>query len=158
MTWISSCTPICTTTTVRRRNDALCSNAQVYVQAQELAFIEEPHPVDHRYYPDVLDDMDVRTVSGDTTIVDSIDVILTPGHTSGGQSVVVATTAGKAVITGLCCNAENFPSGGGVVPPGVHLNLIDAYESMKRVREIADILIPIHDVEVGRKKRIPVLP
>ncbi len=139
-------------------NDSLCSNAEVYVQAEELAFLKDPHPVDHRYYQDVLDESNVKTLTGDTTIADGIDVIFTPGHTPGGQSVVVATTAGKAVITGLCCNAENFPSGGGVISPGVHINLIQAYESMKRVREVADILIPIHDISVGKKKRIPVLP
>ncbi|MEW6352007.1 MAG: N-acyl homoserine lactonase family protein [Thermodesulfobacteriota bacterium] len=137
-------------------NDCLCSNAEVYVQEAELAFLKDPHPVDHRYYPDVLDDVQVKTVNGDVTIVDGIDVLFTPGHTPGGQSVVVSTQAGKAVITGLCCNAENFPSGGGVIPPGVHLNLIQAYESMKRIRDAADILIPVHDVAVGKKRRIPI--
>jgi hypothetical protein len=55
----------------------------------------------------------------------------------------------------LCCNAENFPSGGGIIAPGVHLNLTQAYESMKRVSEAADIIIPIHDLEIGTKKTIP---
>ena len=34
-------------------NDCLCSNARVYVQKAELEFFNNPHPVDHRYYPDV---------------------------------------------------------------------------------------------------------
>jgi N-acyl homoserine lactone hydrolase len=136
-------------------NDVLCENAKVYVQQEEMAFFNDPHPVDHRYYPDVLDGVNIVTVEGDATIADGISVLFTPGHTPGGQSVVVETSQGKAVITGLCCNAENFPAGGGVIAPGVHLNLIQAYESMKRIREIADILIPVHDLEVGRKKVIP---
>jgi N-acyl homoserine lactone hydrolase len=136
-------------------NDCLCSNARVYVQKAELEFFNNPHPVDHRYYPDVLDGVNVVPVEGDAEIVDGIDVLFTPGHTPGGQSVVVQTSKGKAVIAGLCCNAENFPSGGGVIAPGVHLNLIQAYESMKRVREAADIIIPIHDLEIGTKKKIP---
>jgi N-acyl homoserine lactone hydrolase len=136
-------------------NDHLCTNAQVYVQKAELDFFNDPHPIDHRYYPDVLDDVNVITVEGDVPIAEGIEVLFTPGHTPGGQSVVVHTSAGKAVITGLCCNAENFPPGGGVIAPGVHLDAIQAYESMKRVREAADILIPIHDLEVGRKKTIP---
>ncbi len=33
-------------------NDALCTNAEVYVQKAELDFCNDPHPIDHRYYPD----------------------------------------------------------------------------------------------------------
>lgn len=136
-------------------NDSKCVNAKVYVQKAELDFFNEPHPVDHRYYPDVLDGVNVVTVEGDAKIVDGIEVMLTPGHTPGGQSVVVDTAKGKAIITGLCCNAENFPAGGGVICPGVLLDTIKAYESMTRIREAADILIPIHDLDIGKKKVIP---
>lgn len=136
-------------------NDALCPNAEVYVQKAELDFCNDPHPIDHRYYPDVLEDVNIKTVEGDATIVDGIHVMFSPGHTPGGQSVVVETEKGKAIITGLCCNAENFPPGGGIICPGVHLDAIQAYESMKRIREAADIIIPIHDLEVGKKKSIP---
>lgn len=136
-------------------NDSLCSNARVYVQKAELDFFNNPHPIDHRYYPDVLDDVNIVTLDGDATIKEGIHVLFTPGHTPGGQSVVVETARGKAVITGLCCNAENFPPGGGVVCPGVHLDVIQAYESMKRIVDAADIIIPIHDLEVGRKRVIP---
>ncbi|MFC1835110.1 N-acyl homoserine lactonase family protein [Thermodesulfobacteriota bacterium] len=136
-------------------NDMLCTNAEVYVQKAELDFFNDPHPIDHRFYPDVLDDVNVITVEGDQTIVDGIDVISTPGHTPGGQSVVVNTTAGKAVITGLCCNAENFPASGGFVVPGVHLDVIEAYNSMKRILDEADIIIPLHDLAVGKKASIP---
>jgi glyoxylase-like metal-dependent hydrolase (beta-lactamase superfamily II) len=136
-------------------NDALCTNAQVYVQKAELDFFHDPHPIDHRYYPDVLDDVDIVTVEGDAQIVDGIDVMFTPGHTPGGQSLVVQTASGKAVITGLCCNALNFPPGGGIIAPGVLIDAIRAYESMKRIQEAADILIPIHDLEIGKKRAIP---
>ncbi len=136
-------------------NDALCSNAEVYVQRAELDFFNNPHPLDHRYYPDVLEGVNIKVVEGDAEILDGIRVILTPGHTPGGQSVIINTAKGKALITGLCCNAENFPAGGGVVAPGVHINAIEAYESMKRIVEEGDIIIPVHDLEVGRQKTIP---
>jgi len=136
-------------------NDGLCTNAKVYVQKAELDFFHDPHPIDHRYYPDVLEGVNLVTVEGDATIMDGITVLFTPGHTPGGQSVVVETARGKAIITGLCCNAENFPVGGGVVAPGVHLDAIQAYESMKRILAAADIIVPIHDLEVGKKKVIP---
>jgi N-acyl homoserine lactone hydrolase len=136
-------------------NDNMCSNAMVYVQKAELDFCNNPHPIDHRYYPDVLDGVNIKTLEGDSEIMEGIRVLFTPGHTPGGQSVVVDTEKGKAVITGLCCNAENFLAGGGVVCPGVHINAIEAYESMKKIVDAADIIIPIHDLEVGKKKSIP---
>jgi glyoxylase-like metal-dependent hydrolase (beta-lactamase superfamily II) len=136
-------------------NDQLCENAKVYVQKAELEFCQNPHPIDHRYYPDMIEDVDIVTVEGDAEIIDGIRVIFTPGHTPGGQSVVVDTVKGKAVITGLCCNAENFPSAGTVVCPGVHIDAIQAYESMKRIAREADIILPIHDLELGKKAQIP---
>jgi N-acyl homoserine lactone hydrolase len=136
-------------------NDYKCTNARVYVQKKEYEFFLNPHPLDHRYFPDLLDDVEVVQVDGDQEIVDGIQVLLTPGHTVGGQSVVVNTSKGKAVITGFCCNEQNFPASGPVVASGVHINAIDAYESARRVREMADILLPLHDLSLGRRHSIP---
>jgi len=136
-------------------NDYKCTNAQVYVQQAELEFFRNPHPLDHRYYPDVLDDLDVVPVQGNREIVDGIEVVLTPGHTPGGQSVLVRTSAGKALITGFCCNQENFPENGPFVTPGVHTDVLAAYESARWARDAADILIPLHDFGPARKGRIP---
>ncbi len=136
-------------------NDYKCVNARVFVQQAEYDFFLNPHPVDHRYFPDLLDEVEVVTVAGDAEIVPGISVLLTPGHTPGGQSVVVNTKKGKAVITGFCCNEQNFPASAPVVPPGVHLDLIKAYESIQRVKDAADILIPLHDLSVGRRRTIP---
>jgi len=136
-------------------NDYKCTNARVYVQKAEYEFFQNPHPLDHRYFPDLLENVEVVLVAGDQEIVEGIQVLLTPGHTVGGQSVVVNTSGGKAVITGFCCNEQNFPASGPVVAPGVHINAIEAYESARRVREVADILLPLHDLSLGRRRRIP---
>ena len=42
-----------------------------------------------------------------------------------------------------------------VIPPGIHTDMLQAYESTMRVKELADILIPIHDPIMGTKKQIP---
>ncbi len=136
-------------------NDYKCTKARIVVQKAEYDFFLNPHPLDHRYYPDLLDGLDVETVEGDITLMDGIDLIFSPGHTPGGQSVAVHTSAGLAVITGFCCNDLNFPEKGPVVPSGVHTDAIAAYESANKIREIADILIPLHDLSIGRQKRIP---
>jgi len=136
-------------------NDYKCANAKVYVQKREYEFFQNPHPIDHRYFPDLLDEVDVVQVDGDAEIVDGVQVLLTPGHTVGGQSIVVNTRRGKAVITGFCCNEQNFPAKGPIVPSGVHINVIDAYESARKVKELADLIIPLHDLSVGRQRSIP---
>jgi glyoxylase-like metal-dependent hydrolase (beta-lactamase superfamily II) len=136
-------------------NDYKCTNARIVVQKAEYEFFKNPHPIDHRYYSDILDGLDVELVEGDTKIRDGIDLILTPGHSPGGQSVAVHTSAGKAVITGFCCNAMNFPTDGPAIPCGVHTDLFTAYDSAQKIRGLADILIPLHDLSVGKRKRIP---
>ena len=136
-------------------NDYKCTNADVYVQKKEYAFLKEPHPVDHRYYPDILDDVNVIEVDGDVNITDGIDVILSPGHTVGGQSVAVNTAEGRAVITGFCCNDKNFPSTGPAIAPGVHIDLTEAYDSIQKIKAMADILLPLHDLTIGTRKSIP---
>ena len=87
-------------------------------------------------------------VDGDAEIVPGIRVILTPGHTPGGQSVAVETDRGTAVITGFCCNADNFPRVGPAVTPGVHINAIEAYESAQRVKELAEMLNVVDGAKV----------
>lgn len=136
-------------------NDYKCVNAEVYVQKTEFEFMQNPHPVDHRYYSDVLDDVKVVLVDGDTHIEDGIDVIFSPGHSVGGQSVAVNTSQGKAVITGFCCNDKNFPSTGPAIAPGVHIDLTEAYDSIQKIKKTADILLPLHDISIGQKKSIP---
>lgn len=137
-------------------NDYKCTNATVIAQRKEYEFFKNPHPIDHRYYPDLLDDVRVELVDGDTPLRDGIDLIFSPGHTPGGQSVAVNTCAGRAIITGFCCNDKNFPASGPAVASGVHIDVREAYDSIQKIRDLADIVIPIHDLAVGARKRIPV--
>ncbi|PIU30713.1 MAG: hypothetical protein COT06_12105 [Syntrophobacteraceae bacterium CG07_land_8_20_14_0_80_61_8] len=69
--------------------------------------------------------------------------------------MAVNTRAGRAIITGFCCNDKNFPASGTAVASGVHIDVRDAYDSIQKIRDLADIVIPIHDLAVGAKKRIP---
>ncbi len=136
-------------------NDALCPNAEIWVQKAEMEFLRRPHPVDHRYDAELLAGLPVREVEGDTVLEEGIALWFSPGHTPGGQSVVVNTARGRAILTGFCCNAENFPPRAPALAPGVHLDLIQAWETAQRIRRAADILIPLHDPAVGRMRRIP---
>jgi glyoxylase-like metal-dependent hydrolase (beta-lactamase superfamily II) len=137
-------------------NDYKCVNAAVYVHQKELDNIHHPHPLDFRYLEDFILDVEdsgqVQVVTGDREIVPGIRVVHTPAHTSGGLSVVVDTAEGAALITGFCVIEENFfppPEIRGmemeVIPPGTHVNAYDAYDTLVKVKEMADMLIPLHE-------------
>ncbi len=117
--------------------------------------IDEPLKMHRQYVKNIGRLLEVTQVEGDVEIAEGVRVIFSPGHTVGGQSVAVNTAHGRAVITGFCCNAKNFPAKGPAIAPGVHINLAEAYDTIQKIRAMADILIPIHDPAVGRKKCIP---
>jgi len=137
-------------------NDYKCVNAVIYVHAAELARIHNPHPLDFRYLEDYIEDVEandqLRIVEGDMQILPGIRVVHTPAHTEGGLTVLVDTPRGRAAITGFCVIDENFNPPKEiramemeVIPPGTPVNPCQAYDLMLKVRELADILIPLHE-------------
>jgi len=148
-------------------NTHRCKNARVVVQKEEMKFALAPHPMQgYLYDPNLFNDVRLEIVDGDTEILPGISVIHLPSHTPGVQAISVNTSKGKAVISGMCCIGDNFnppqPKRGPqqrfhwkVLPPGNFINLNDAYESTLRLKNIADILIPQHDVSLFDVKQIP---
>lgn len=137
-------------------NDYKCVNAEFVVHEKELEHIHNPHPLDYRYVEDYIEDVEkngqLRIIQEDTKIVPGIRVIHTPVHTEGGLTVVVDTRSGKAAITGFCVITENFNPPPEiramemeVIPPGTVVNVYEAYDIMQKVRDMADILIPLHE-------------
>ncbi len=61
----------------------------------------------------------------------------------------------QGIMTYLRDYGKNFPQVGPVVAPGVHIDAREAYDSIQKIRQMADILIPLHDIEIGRKTMIP---
>lgn len=147
-------------------NDYKCTNAEIYVHEKELEHIHNPHPLDFRYLEDYILDVEaagqLKTVTGDQEIVPGIRVIHTPAHTEGGLSVEIETAKGKAIITGFCLLKENFYPPKHitameieVIPPGTHINVNDSYDIMLKIKEMADILIPLHEPEFASVESIP---
>lgn len=143
-------------------NTSKCKNAKVIATEDELLFALSPHPIlAPTYKRDLLKDLDFLLVKGQYEVAPGIELIPAPGHTPGTQAVSINTDKGKAIITGFCCIRENFyppeevrevmP----VIPPGIHLNAVDAFESALRIKGLADILIPIHDLSLVGVKSIP---
>ena len=146
-------------------NDYKCVNATFYVHEKELSSIHDPHPLDFRYLEDFVEEIEdnkqLTVINSDTEIVPGIKVIHTPVHTEGGMSVVIDTDEGKAVITGFCVINENFYPPAGVramemevIPPGTVVNPYEAYNIMIKIRDMADILIPLHEPQFASVETI----
>ena len=140
----------------------LFTNAKFIVQGAELECAYNPHPVARQQYDKSLfEGLNFEVVNGDVQIVEGIRVLLTPGHSPGAQSVAIETEKGVVVVTGFCCLQENFePSKRvkretAVILPGIHFNAMEAYDSMIRVKEVADIIIANHEPEIAHKVTIP---
>jgi len=134
-------------------------NAKFVVQKDELDYARNPHPLMQYFYLPIqhlLNEANFDIVEGEKEIVKGAKVLLTPGHSPGSQSVAIETEKGTAVITGFCCTNENFIEGiWPVTPPGIHANATQAYDSMLKVKEIADIIIPLHESTFAKKEVIP---
>jgi glyoxylase-like metal-dependent hydrolase (beta-lactamase superfamily II) len=138
-----------------------CVNAEVLVQEDEVLFAREPHPIFSKMYSlELLKHVRFITLKGREEVLPGIEVVPVPGHSPGCQAVRVNTEAGRAVISGFCCIRENFfpPSevgsatpllgAGEVIPPGIHWDLAQAYDSMLTVKKMGEIILPQHDPEL----------
>ena len=147
-------------------NDYKCTNAEIYVHERELRKIHEPHPLDYRYLEDYIEDVEengqIKTISKDSEILPGISVVHTPAHTEGGLTVVIETNSGKAAITGFCVIKENFyppieirAMEMDVIPPGTHVNVYESYDIMRKIKDMAEILLPLHEPEFASVTTIP---
>ncbi len=149
-------------------NTSKCKRARIFVQEEELRFAENPHPIFSVMYPNsLLRGLTFETIRGQREILPGIEVIPVPGHTPGCQAVAIETKEGQAIITGFCCIKENFyppadvkerisPMAGYPINiPGIHYDSIQAYESLSKVKELADILLPVHEPELMDIGMIP---
>jgi len=148
-------------------NTAKCTNAKVIVQKAELDFAFAPHPVyAANYDKNMIKNSRIVPIEGDQEIIPGVDVVLVPGHSPGTQAVSIQTARGKAVISGFCSCRETFypPEPrlerarellGPVVAPGIFVDAIKAYDSAVKVKGMADILLPTHDVALFHMTSIP---
>lgn len=147
-------------------NDSKCVNAVFYVHEKELQQIHNPHPLDFRYNEDFITDIEsngqIIPLKEDTEVLSGIKMIYTPAHTPGGMSILIDTEKGKALITGFCIIEENLNPppkilgmGMEVIPPGTVVNSYEAYDILLKVKEIAEIVIPLHEPKYAFVETIP---
>jgi len=92
--------------------------------------------------------------------VPGIRAIPVPGHSPGAQAVLVDMEGKKAALTGFCSILENFEppekirKAWPVIPIGVSANSLEAYDSMMKLKALADLIIPLHAMEFAEKNII----
>jgi glyoxylase-like metal-dependent hydrolase (beta-lactamase superfamily II) len=145
-------------------NNDLFPNAKILVQATELRQAILPLPCHALYYESQLIGMTppwlkalarIEAVEGAVEIADGISLVPLPGHTLGFQGVLVQLRSGPCLIAGdLCPLFENWHGNEKAthLPPGIHVNLVDCYESFRRIESLADLVLPGHDVKVLEKE------
>ncbi len=143
-------------------NTRKCRNAKVVVQQAELEFALSPHPIlAPTYIRELFMGLKFELVNGFCEILPGIDLIPVPGHSPGCQAVSIYTEKGRAVISGMCTVAENFEPPPGVretmpvIPPGIHLDAVEAFNSALRIKGMADIIIPNHEPSLVNVDSIP---
>jgi N-acyl homoserine lactone hydrolase len=120
-------------------------NAKTYVQQKELDYAYNPHRFQRAaYIEDFFDGLDFVTVNGDYTFSDTVDIISTPGHTPGHQSVVVHGEIDYIFCGDIVPLQENLEKRNIV---GVLYNPVDALESLDRLKKLEGIHIFSHDNE-----------
>jgi glyoxylase-like metal-dependent hydrolase (beta-lactamase superfamily II) len=142
----------------------LFTKAKFIVQKKELDAALNPHQfIASQFEKSLFGKLNIEVVDGDTEIIKGVSVMLTPGHTPGTQSIVVDTPKGKAIIAGFCCTLDTFnpppkitrKEGLQVLAPGVIIDLLQAYDSALRVKQSADTVIALHDIEYLNKEIVP---
>lgn len=131
------------------------SQAKFIVQADELKFALNPHPLFSTSYPaELYEGLRFEAVTGNVEIVPGVEVLLTPGHSPGTQSIVVATKKGKTAIAGFCSLDENFAENG-ITISGIHSNPMEAYDSFVQLRKITNNILPLHSQRLIETKCVP---
>ena len=137
-------------------NDYKCTSARFFIHEKELETIKRFHPLDFRYVEDFIYEIEennqIEVVREDREVVPGIKLMHTPIHTPGGMTVLIETQKGIAAITGFCVIQENFDPPVQIkamemeiIPPGTNINTYEAYDTMVKVKQLADILLPLHE-------------
>ena len=147
-------------------NNFLFPNARIIVQKDEVQYALFPLPIHALAYEATSIGMippwlnkpgRLEIIDGDQEIMPGLSVLKLPGHTPGLQGVKVRTKAGDYLIASdFCPLYENWPSKDkGFIPSGIHVDLFQYYDSVKKLSTFAGVILPGHDPKVLDKKSYP---
>jgi N-acyl homoserine lactone hydrolase len=135
--------------------------AKIYIQRRELDFAASPLPTQRGLYqPRIVqrltadagnDEHQVVAVDGDRDIAPGVKMIHTPGHTPGTSAVLVRTPGGTFAIASDTVALRSSVRGQSFedwCPPGIHVDLAECYDSMRRLAQDSVFVLPSHDEAV----------
>ena len=141
--------------------------ARFLVQAEEVRAAVDPVPSQRLTYeigipgrrPPWMTAFDrLEVVRGDIEVAPGVSTVTLPGHTPGLQGVLVNTAAGRHLIASDALPlAENL--GTKVNEPialGIHTDVATCFRSFERMRAVADVILPSHDLDVLKSSTYPV--
>ena len=141
-------------------NNNLFPHAVFYCQKREYESVADPAADKTGYDAAEVLKYNYELIDGDREIFPGIYALLTPGHTEGGQAIIVDTERGKVAITGDTITLrESFRQD----PPkcnGLYNGekaLQDMLDSAKRIAGITKNILPGHEPEVFLPSLIQVL-
>ena len=107
-----------------------CGNNDLFVNAEFIAHEVELMPKSK-----------FTAVRDEYEIDEKVKIIWTPGHTLGSISVLVREDKRYAVVGDAIPTQENYLTW---MPPHINIDSKMAMESMKKIKELADVVIPGH--------------
>lgn len=134
-------------------NNHLFPNAKFLVQRDELRYAYAPGPYFEKaflspqggYTPPYLKTR-FDLIHGDVELSPGVQLLYCPGHTPGSQAVRIRTKQGWATISGdAVFTYENLDKD---IPPGFHVNIDAAMDSMHKIATVSDLVLPSHDYRV----------
>ena len=132
--------------------------ARFVVQKREMEYAKDPLPIHKGAYDMDFSGMKFDYVDGDAEIVSGIKVIFTPGHSPGGQAVLVDTEKGLYILAGDTITHfvnMDVPAGDSFWPNGIYIDLREYYWSLDRLKALGGFILPGHDMLVLDKDLYP---
>ena len=135
-------------------NGGLFPEARLIVQERELQYAVAPGRFFGRAFlapqagwpmpPYLLPNLEV--IRGEQQLAPGLVAVPVPGHTPGSQALVVDTAAGRFCIAGdAVMSYGNLEQD---LPPGFHVDVDHAMDSMDLLRRRAEVILPSHDYRV----------
>jgi glyoxylase-like metal-dependent hydrolase (beta-lactamase superfamily II) len=133
--------------------------ARFLVQAEEVRTAVDPVPSQRFTYElgipgrrppwmTAFDRLDV--VRGEIEVAPGVTTVMLPGHTPGLQGVLINTAAGRHLIAsdGLPLLENLGTKESGPIALGIHTDVATCFQSFERMRAVADVILPSHDMNV----------
>ncbi len=134
-------------------------SAQFFVQGAELRYAAAPLPWHTHSYDRFVPgrvppwiNTAFHVVEGDKALLEGLTLLFAPGHTPGGQAVLLEGETARYLIPGdnvpLYDNWEGTPSHRGRIPDTHHYSLGDYHRTFLKMEETEAQVLPSHDFRV----------